>query len=496
MRCSRIDLPLNVRSRCRAACAVAALAVTLSPMVLALPQPGPAAAACPPSVHQLDAYVRARMQAAHLPGLSLAVVKDGKVATSRAYGVANLEVQAPATTKTVYEIGSISKQFAANAIMLLVEEGRVRLDDKLATYIDGTPPSWSGITVRHVLTHTAGLADFDSGNIGFSYHREYTPAEFVELLAKPPLQFTPGERWNYTNAFPLLGMVVERASGQPYMTFVEDRIFARLKLGSMRFKKAQELVPHRADGYVFDNGRYRHGESMRPAVIAPNGGVMTTVEDFAAWDIALTSGRLLKPESVQAIATPVRLNDGRTVSHGLGWFTDRFNGHRFGAHWGTTVTGHSAVIRRYVGDRVTVIVLANAGHETGQAVDTISKCIANMYIPGTVVQGLPPQRDPAPAVSAQMKTVLEAVAAGRDDPGAPGLGTRLAQPVRDRLAAALRAATTFEYLGEEQVDASHFTLDPALARNRWYRLATPAGPRYLTLRLSSASTLLGVLIEE
>jgi hypothetical protein len=142
-------------------------------------------------------------------------------------------------------------------------------------------------------------------------------------------------------------------------------------------------------------------------------------------------------------------------------------------------------------------VLANAGHETGQAVDNISKCVANMYVPGTVVQGLTPRRDPAPppAESQRLKTLLEAVAAGRDDPGAPGLGPRLPQPVRDRLTTALRTATTFEYLGEEQVDASHFTLDPALARNRWYRAATPAGYRYFTLRLSSASTLLGVLIE-
>ncbi len=475
---------------------LAIAAITVSPVVLALPRQSPAATVCPPSVDRLDAYVRAQMQRAHLPGLSLAVVKDGKLARSGAYGLANLEWQAPATTQTVYEIGSISKQITANAIMLLVEEGRVRLDDPVSKYIDGTPPGWSGITVRHVLTHTAGLADFDSGNIGFSYHREYTPKAFVDLLATAPLQFQPGERWNYTNAFPLLGMVVERASGQPYMTYVEQRIFSHLKLTSMRFKKAEDLVPQRADGYIFENGSYRHGERMRPAVIAPNGGVITNVLDFAAWDVALTAGRLLKPETVQAIATPVRLNDGRTVSHGLGWFMDRFNGHRFGAHWGTTVTGHSAVVRRYVDDRVTVIVLANAGHETGQAVDTISKCVANMYVPGTVVQGLAPQRDPAPADSARLKLLLEAVAAGRDDPGAPGLGTRLPQPVRDRFGAALRTATTFEYLGEEHVDSSHFNLDPALARIRWYRVATPAGYRYFTLRLSSTSTLLGVLIEE
>ncbi len=485
--------------RWAAACAIAVLVATAMavwPIVTTRSRPALAATACPLAVDDLDAYVRTRMAAEHLPGLSLAVVKDGKVARAQAYGLADLEWQVPATTQTVYEIGSISKQIAANATLLLVEDGRVGLDDPLSKYIDGTPPAWSAITVRHVLTHTAGLADFDAGDIGFSYRREYTPAEFVALLGKQALQFAPGERWHYTNAFPLLGMVVERASGEPYMTFVERRIFTRLNLASMRFKKAHELVPQRAGGYVFENGGYRHGEPLRPAVIAPNGGVMTSVLDFAAWDIALTSGRLLKPETVAAMTTPVRLNDGRTVSHGLGWFMDRFNGHRFGAHWGTTVTGHSAVVRRYVDDGVTVLVLANAGHETGQAVDAISKCVANMYAPGTIVQGLTPRPDPDLGTTARLKALLETVAAGRDDPAAPGLGARLPPPVRERLGAALRTATAFEYLGEEQVDSSHFTNDPALARNRWYRAATPAGRRYLTLRLSATSTLLGVLIED
>ena len=162
----------------------------------------------------VDDYVRAQMKSRGLPGVSVAIVKDGQIIKADGYGVASLELQVPATRDTVYEIGSISKQFAADAILLLVEDGKVGLDDRLSTYIDNTPPAWSSITVRHVLTHTAGLADFDTGNIGFSYRHDYTPSEFVELLAKQPVQFAPGEQWNYTNGFPLLGMVVERASGR------------------------------------------------------------------------------------------------------------------------------------------------------------------------------------------------------------------------------------------------------------------------------------------
>ena len=329
----------------------------------------------------VDDYVRSQLKARNLPGLSLAVVKDGQIVKSQGYGLASLELEAPATAQTVYEIGSISKQFAADAILLLVEDGKLALDDPLSKYVDGTPAAWSAVTIRHVLTHTAGFADFDTGNIGFSYRREYTAGEFIELLARQPLQFAPGERWNYTNAFPLLGIVVERVSGLSYMDFVRARIFKPLGLASARFKIAGEVVPFRADGYLFANGTYRHGETLRPAIIAPNGGVMMNVVDFAKWDIAITGGRLLRPESMTAMTTPVRLNDGRTVSHGLGWFMDQFNGHPFGAHWGTTVTGHSAVIRRYVNDRVTVIVMANLD-DAGAGVDAISKRVADLYVPG------------------------------------------------------------------------------------------------------------------
>ena len=443
----------------------------------------------------VDDYVRTQLKTRNLPGLSLAVVKDGQIVKSQGYGLASLELEAPATAQTVYEIGSISKQFAADAILLLVEDGKLALDDPLSKYVEGTPAAWSAVTIRHVLTHTAGFADFDTGNIGFSYRREYTAGEFIELLARQPLQFAPGERWNYTNAFPLLGIVVERVSGLSYMDFVRARIFKPLGLASARFKIAGDVVPFRADGYLFANGTYRHGETLRPAIIAPNGGVMMNVADFAKWDIAITGGRLLRPESLKAMTTPVRLNDGRTVSHGLGWFMDQFNGHPFGAHWGTTVTGHSAVIRRYVNDRVTVIVMANLD-DAGAGVDAISKRVADLYVPGVAVQGLKPQVDPKPAESARLRTLVSAVAAGTDAPDAPGLSARLPPAVRARIETALKTATAFEFLGEELVGSSHFNLDPALAKLRWYRAVTPAGMRYFTLRLSAGGTLLGILMED
>jgi CubicO group peptidase (beta-lactamase class C family) len=447
------------------------------------------------SADPVDDYVRSQLQSRRLPGVSLAVVKDGRIVKAAGYGLASLELDAPATEKTVYEIGSISKQFAANAVLLLVEDGKVRLDDPVSKYLTNSPAAWSAITVRHILTHTAGLADFDTGNIGFSYRREYTPEEFVELLGRQPLGFQPGERWNYTNGFPLLGMVIERASGMPYTEFVRSRIFAPLGMDSARFKTASDVVPQRADGYLYKDGAYRHGENLRPAIIAPNGGIMMNVVDFAKWDIAITQGRLLRAESLKAMMTPVRLNDGRTVSHGLGWFMDSFNGHRFGAHWGTTVAGYSAVIRRYVDDRVTVIMLANLD-DGGLSIDTMSKRIADSFVPGVDVHGLSPKTDPVPAETVRLKEILAMVGAGREDERAPGLATRLPQPVRDRIAATMRTATAFEFLGADAVGDEHFNLDPALRTIKWYRVRTADGMRYFTLRLSADGRLLGAILED
>lgn len=443
----------------------------------------------------VDDHVRSRLAGTHVPGVSVAVVKDGRLVKAAGYGSASLELAAPASERTVYEIGSISKQFAADAILLLRDEGRLALDDPIAKYVVGTPPSWAPITLRHILTHTAGLADFDTGDIGFSYRREYTGAEFVELLGRQPLTFAPGTRWNYTNGFPLLGLVVERVTGQPYTEFVRARIFAPLGLTSARFKSNTGVVPQRADGYLWKDGEYRHGETLRPQVIAANGGVLMNVVDVATWDIAMTSGRLLKPATVTEMSTPVRLADGTTVSHGLGWFMDTFNGHRFGAHWGTTVTGHSAVIRRY-DEGVTVIVLGNLD-DAGLAVDAMSKHIANLYLPGTALEGLRPVADPEATDTARLRTILGALAKGVDVTGAsPGLGQRLPAAVRDRLAATLAPSARFEALGDEWLTPSHFNLDSAVVRLRRFRATTPAWTRYLTVRLAADGTVRGVLVEE
>jgi D-alanyl-D-alanine carboxypeptidase len=450
----------------------------------------------------IDNYVRSQIGPRRIPGVSLAVVKDGHIVKAAGYGVASLELpEAAAGAETVYEIGSISKLFTATAVLMLRDEGKLKLDDPLSAYIENTPEAWKRITLRHVLSHTAGLPDFDTGNIGFSYRREYTPAEFVSLMASPPLAYEPGEKWNYVNAFPLLGMVIERVTGKSYADFMRTRMFDPAGMASARIKSPEEVVPHRAGGYYHENGKYRQGEPLRPAVIAPNGGILMNVSDFARWDIALQSGKILSSQSLREMETPVRLNNGTTVAHGLGWFVDTFNGHRFGAHWGSTVTGHTAVIRRYA-EGVTVIMLANLNDDV-LGIDAMSKRVAGMYLTGTCIQDLQVRaRDEDANGTLKIREALAEVAAGKDAPGVrPGLGAGLPAPVRARIGAlAGPKAGKFEWLGDEAVGTYHFNLDPELVRLRRYRvrIAGASGEqlRFLTVRLSGNGTILGALVED
>ena len=182
------------------------------------------------------------------------------------------------------------------------------------------------------------------------------------------------------------------------------------------------------------------------------------------------------------------------MSHGLGWFVDTFNGHTFGAHWGTTVTGHSAVIRRYEADGLTVIMMANLD-DGALGIDAMSKRIAGMYVPGADIHSLTPKTDSGGSAAA-VRRALEAVGAGTEAAEAPGLAGRLPAEVRARIAGAFRTATAFEFLGEESVTARHFNLDADLARIGWFRTAAPSGARYFTVRFNKAGRISGVAIED
>jgi len=201
---------------------------------------------------KIDDYVSARMRQLHIPGLSLAIVRDGRITKAQGYGFANLELRAHATKETVYEIGSNTKQFTAAAIMMLVEDGKIRLEDTITKYFPEAPETWRGITIRHLLTHTSGIQNhvavphwLDAFRTNLAFETAPARDELLKMFFKVPLEFQPGETWAYDNTgYYFVGIIIEKASGKSYWQFLDERIFKPLGMDATRSTNPQPLVPN------------------------------------------------------------------------------------------------------------------------------------------------------------------------------------------------------------------------------------------------------------
>jgi D-alanyl-D-alanine carboxypeptidase len=266
-------------------------------------------------IGQLDAYVEAESARSHTPGLSLAVICDGTV-VARGYGQANVELCVPATVDTVYELASVTKQFTAAAVMRLVEEDKLHLEDRISSYLPNAPTAWEPITVRHLLTNTSGVKDYfvhpalRPGDI-FDWRKDVTLEEFVELVSPVPLEFPPGERYAYSNAgFNLLGIIIEKVTGQPYGQFLSERFFQPLGMSATRRNSRREIIPDRAAGYHWDNEALHNAEYTSISWAYAEGGIVSSVADLVKWDAALSTDTVLTAASREQMWTSARLNNG------------------------------------------------------------------------------------------------------------------------------------------------------------------------------------------
>ncbi|HEY9405550.1 MAG TPA: serine hydrolase domain-containing protein [Pyrinomonadaceae bacterium] len=369
---------------------------------------------------EVDDYVETRMRRLHIPGVSLAVVRNGRVVKAKGYGLANIEANSATTPKTVYEIGSMTKQFTATAVMMLVEEGKISLGDKLTKYFPDAPEAWSRITVRHLLNHTSGIRNHVAvpGYLDI-FRTSITAKNFPsrdELLGefyKLPSEFQPGETWAYDNTgYYLLGIIIERAGGKPYWQFMDERIFKPLGMNATRNTDTRPVVPHRASGYEWVNGVFENRPVLAPFVAFSAGSLLSDVEDMAKWDAALYGEKLLKKATLEQMWTPATTGDGAlaSFSYGFGWFVDLYHGRRLVQHNGGT-PGFSSVIYRFTDDKLTVIILSN---HSDRFLDQLAIDIAGIYAPALKrPEGRP---DPDPAVSRKLKEVMTGLADGRHDP--------------------------------------------------------------------------------
>jgi D-alanyl-D-alanine carboxypeptidase len=323
---------------------------------------------------KVDDYIRKQMQSQSIPGLSVAVIRNGKPIKVKAYGLANLELDVPATTETVYRIGSVSKPFIATAAMLLVQDSKLSLDDKAARYLEGAPPSWDGITVRQLLAHTSGLIREAPG---YSPLKSQSDTETIKSAYGTPLAFEPGSKFLYSNlGYFVLAEVITKTAGQPWPTFVRDRILKPLGMEQTSMVDGIRLTPHRADGYNLRNDTHFNGNAV--IALRPSGALMSNILDMIKWNNSLDNATLLSQDALDQMWKPGALNDGSTTRYGFGWQLGNLGSHRTVGHAGA-LYGFSASILRFPDEKLSVIVLTNL-HTA--PTDGMAASVAAQYING------------------------------------------------------------------------------------------------------------------
>lgn len=329
---------------------------------------------------KVDAYVKQEMTKYRIPGLAVAVIRNGKVLKLKGYGVTSIELGVPATERSVFPIYSTTKIFTGVALMKLVEDGRLTLDTRVTDIIEGLPDEWQAIRIRNLLTHTSGLAELRENQRFQSLpdeKKKYFPREEgLRYVAELPLKFKPGEKFLYhTSGYNLLGLIVAKVAKEPFDTFLQERVFAPLGMNATRFGDTESVIKGRPSTvYLLNNGELRN----LPYTFNVNGGnpgsgLNSSVADLARFLLALDTGKILKQESLREMWSPVRLNDGSTYGYGLGWTVGEHNGRQVVGHEG----GGAAWIAHFPTEHLSIVVLCNLN---GARADELQYGIADLYL--------------------------------------------------------------------------------------------------------------------
>jgi CubicO group peptidase (beta-lactamase class C family) len=398
------------------------------------------------ALDSVDRYVRAELDRQRVPGMSVAVLRGDSVLLARGYGVANLEHHVAATDSTIYQSGSVGKQFTSAAIVILAREGRLGLDDPIRKYLPETPESWGRITVRHLLTHTSGIPDYTANLVDF--RRDYTEEALVRLYSRLPLDFQPGATWSYSNTgYALLGFIVRRVTGQFYGDYLEERVFQPLGMRTARVISEADIVPNRAGGYVLVDGEIKNQSWVSPSLnTTADGALYFTVNDMTRWAIGLNHARIPDSAGLAMSWTPVRLNDGGTYPYGFGWRIDDQRGHPRIGHGGSW-QGFRSSIQRYPEYDLTIIALANLDAAMPELVTTT---IAGILEPALLPPHLLPSSADGPPEP--IERLLTDLAAGKAQGRlAPGLRTFASKGVRKEWGRSIAGLSRWENLGCDAV---------------------------------------------
>ena len=375
-----------------------------------------AAVATAPSPDRIDAYINAQMARNHIPGVALAIVRDGKVEKSSVYGLANLEWGQPVDETSAFQLASSTKPLTGVLLMQLVQEGKLSLDDPISSRLPDTPPAWSAITLRQLATHTSGLPTGLSQQTGgpaeaFADRQTVTAQQVVQIAAKLPLEHAPGTTSAYgLTDFALVTAIIERATGQTYPALLDARILRPLGMASTRFDGGDDrgmgrsvaLIPHRVGIYGWAGDRQVSTDIFFPPWSYSAGGLYSTAADLARFFAALDHGRLLGPAALNEMWTPARLSDGRNGEFGVGWVAGTNRGRRVAGHSGG---GALSDILHFPDQKLTIIVLTNQQNMTPYLAQGVADLIAPA--PAPVHAAI---RDDDPALTARLHGVLDGTA--------------------------------------------------------------------------------------
>ncbi len=341
---------------------------------------------------RLDDYVAGEMRKQQIPGAVVVVVKDGVVATQRAYGTANIEFNVPMEVDDIFSISSITKLFTTAAVFLLVQDGKLRLDDDITAVVPGLPASWEGITVLHCLSHTSGLPDLYEGirNLPIAF----APDDAIRKVAAESVLSKPGEKSRYNQTeFLLLRLAIEAVSGKSYEAFMAERIFGPLHAASAQFADSKDIIRNKAtvySRYIPDESRFDFVERNGDGVLSPDhmwivpllypesvragAGLVMSAPDLAKFDIALSRGTLLHRDAMQLMWNPITLSNGRVADYAAGWRRWVHNGHVIVGHAG----GSGVEYDRMLDGHYSVILLTDC---PGTDTHSFALGILQLYVP-------------------------------------------------------------------------------------------------------------------
>lgn len=328
---------------------------------------------------KVDDIVTKAMKEQKIPGLAVMVLRDGKPIKTKGYGFANLEHRVPVKPETIFQSGSVGKQFTATLIMKLVEEGKLKLDESIGKHFPEANGAWDGVLLRHLLSHTSGLGQLPY--IEMDLRKDHTEDDLVKaMIAQKPVA-KPGDQWSYNNGgYVLLGILVRKVTGKFYGDMLQEKVFKPLDMNTARVVSEADIVPNRAAGYELTKEGIKNQAWVAPMTnTTADGALYLSLLDYAKWDAGLYGRKVLQKSTLDQMWTPTKLNDGKVANYGFGWFIGKVGNNRLIDHSGAW-QGFTTYIGRHVDQKITVVVLANLDGWNAKT-SAIGRSILGLYVP-------------------------------------------------------------------------------------------------------------------